>query len=255
MSIDVVHDGMISRIVFNTPPMNLMTIEILDSLVAAHQEADARKDTRVIVTQSALPGMFSNGLDPQYVLAKSPQERTPIFRAVGRLLHHLVHLRKPHICAINGPAMAGGAILAITADFRLFDQEHGRLSFSEPKVGLPIPRAVIAVIRRFCAAPYLRDVIMLGKNMDAADALKFGLADGAANGADLAALTDKLAERLARISPTVMQEIKRGLIDGLAPLTEAMTEREPSFDHFVGDDFLGEGLSALVEQRFAKFTR
>jgi len=171
------------------------------------------------------------------------------------MLHHLVHLRKPHICVVNGPAMAGGAILAITADFRLFDSEHGRISFSEPKVGLPIPKSVIAVIRRFCATPYLREVVMLGKNMDAVDALKFGLADGAGHGEELAGMTAKLAERLARLSPAVMAEIKRGMVADLFPLTEAMTVRDTDFDHFVGDDFLGEGLAALVERRFADFKR
>jgi enoyl-CoA hydratase/carnithine racemase len=96
---------------------------------------------------------------------------------------------------------------------------------------------------------------MLAKNMDAVDALKFGLADGTGQSTELPEMTAKLAERLARISPTVMAEIKRGLLAHLVPLTEAMTERDAAFDHFVGDDFLGEGLAALVERRFANFKR
>jgi enoyl-CoA hydratase len=250
MSISLEHQGPVSMVTLGLPPMNLLTIDVMDELVALHQEADANPDTRVIVTASAIPGMFSNGLNPVYVLKRDNPARVDVFRGVGRLLHGLLSLNKPHIAAINGPAMAGGAILAITADFRFMIEETGRLCFSEPKVGLPIPEAVTHAIAAHCSPAYLREVVMLGKNMDAATAFKFGLADGLAPDQEgLQALVEKQVGRLARLSPRAMAETKRGIRADLLAKSEKFQHDPGNFADFVADEFLGEGLQALVEQR------
>ena len=250
MTIQLNHTGAISKITMARPPMNLLDIETMDALVRAHQEADQRSETRVIITQSGVDGVFSNGLDPLYVLKMKAQDRIAIFDGVSRMLHHLFALSKPHICAINGPAMAGGAILAITADFRIFDENHGRISFSEPKVGLPIPEAVSNVIRQFCCAKSFRDVVLLGKNMDAAAALEAGLADAVVPSHQMKEALAKLADRMARLSPSVLSVTKAGLRRKALEMTRANLDGNPEFNPFVGDDYLGEGLTALVEKRF-----
>ncbi len=253
MTVKLTHRGPISIVSFEAPPLNLMTIEIMDRLIAAHQEADARPETRVILTVSGTPGIFSNGLDPGYVLGFEPERRLEIFRGVGRMLHNLFALSKPHICKISGPAMAGGAILAITADFRAFDAKHGRLSFAEPKVGLPIPGAVVRVISHFCQPKMLRQVVMLGKNMDGEDALAAGIADIVAETEALDGEIGKLAERICRLSPAVMAATKRDMRGELLELTRPFAEGQPGLERFMGEDFLGEGLRALVEKRFPNF--
>lgn len=253
MTLRLEHQGPVSRVILDYPPQNLLTIDIMDGIVEAHREAASRAGTRVILTESAVPGMFSNGLDPQYVLNFAETERVQVFRAVGRMLHGLFSLDKPHICKITGPAMAGGAILAITADFRLFDTEHGRISFSEPKVGLPIPGAVQAVIGQFSQPRYLRDIVLMAKNLDAPAALAAGLADGAASGNDLDEMVRKWAERLVRLSPSVLAATKKAMREKVRHETAAFLEGDPRFDRFTGDQFLGEGLRALVDQRFPRF--
>ena len=255
MTIHLTHEGPISRVILDKPDQNLLDIETMDQLVELHREADAHPNTRVIVTASALPDMFSNGLDPHYVLRTPVPERIAIFRAVGRMLHGLFSLGKPHISQVNGPAMAGGAILAIASDFRFFDTDSGRMSFSEPKVGLPVPSGVIAAISHFCDRKYLHEIVMLAANMDAATALKFGIANGMAQGDALTELVNKTAGRLSRLSPTVLRETKSNLRAEILPRLEALANRGDEILPFVGEGFLSEGLGALVENRFANFTK
>lgn len=256
MSISLSHEGAVSFITIDLPPMNLLTIDIIDELIEKHQEADRHPETRVIVTRSAVDNMFSNGLNPVYVLKRDEAGRTDVFRAIGRLIHRLFGLGKPHIAALNGPAMAGGAILAITADFRYMEAEHGRLCFSEPKVGLPIPEPVIAVIASFCTPGKVREVALLGKNMDAPTALSFGLADGVGEGnAGLTSLVEQAVGRLARLSPAVLKATKAGMRRPLLELTAQFESDLGDFVQFTSADFLGEGLQALVEGRQPVFKR
>jgi len=253
MTVKVSHSGIVSTICLTAPPQNLLTIEIMDALVEAHREADAHGETRVILTTSGVENIFSNGLDPMYVLERNDQDRRLIFKGVGRLLHGLYSLGKPHICKINGPAMAGGAIMAIPADFRYFHKEQGRMSFAEVKVGLPIPEALVEVIRGVVRPHYLKNVVMMAGNLDAEMALDAGLADGVASGDQLDELIEKQIGRLSRLSPSVLRATKNSMRRRVLEMTRVFQNGDPNFDQFVGDQFLGEGLRALVEGRFPNF--
>jgi enoyl-CoA hydratase/carnithine racemase len=251
-AITLEHAENISTITINQPPFNLLDIDTIDALVEAHRLADARPDTGVIVTRSALEGMFSNGLNPLFVLERDVAGRVEVFRAVGRLALGLYELTKPHIAVINGPAMAGGAILAILADFRYFEAERGRICFAESKVGLPIPGAMQQVIADVCVRPWLREVILLGKNLDARQARSAGLADDVAHAQELDQLVAKHAARISRLSLEVNRANKRALRAGTVAALRELVESDAAaseLGRFVGDGFLGEGLKAFLEGR------
>ena len=123
--VSVTHEENVSAVVFNYAPMNLMNIESMAALLEAHREADAHPDTRVIVLRSGIDGLFSNGIDPMAVLPADTEGRTAVFAALERLIRGLISLGKPHIAVINGPALAGAAVLAVAVDFRYFEEKAG----------------------------------------------------------------------------------------------------------------------------------
>jgi enoyl-CoA hydratase/carnithine racemase len=255
-SISVTHEGMVSTVTYTNPPFNLLDIAIVDALVAAHREADAHPDTRVIVTRSGLEGMFCNGLNPMTVLEADLEGRQAIFAGVGRLIHGLYSLKKPHIAVLNGPAMAGGAVFAITADFRYMDRDRGALCFAEAKVGVPVPVGLAAIIAGVCSPSMLREVVMLGKNLDPNQALAAGLVDGIAATAELEEVVQTQIARLSRLSCDVVKACKAAL---RAPILEKtanlLRETDLGFATFLGDEYLGEGLKAFIEGRQPEFTR
>ena len=254
--VSVTHVDETSTVVFNHAPMNLLNIDTMDALLAAHREADAHPDTRVIVLRSAIKGLFSNGLDPMAVLAADSAGRVAIFEALGRLSQGLISLGKPHIAVLNGPALAGGAVLAVLADFRYLDEEVGAICFAEVKVGLPVPASIIAVIRQYCAPPMLREVVLLGKHLKAPLALEAGLADGIAPAAKLEDMVTTHVARLARLSPAVLRTTKAHLhAPLLATLAGAGGSDFEALVPFLGEDFMVEGLNAVLEGRPAVFWR
>ncbi len=255
-AVTVTHEANVSTITFNAPPLNLMNIENLDALVDAHREADAHPDTRVMVTRSGIDNMFCNGLDPSYVLEHDSEGRLDIFRAIGRLVHGIFALNKPHITVVNGPAMAGGAVLALLSDYRYFAEEKGRICYAEVKVGIPVPSGIIDLLTTICYRPYLRDIVMLGKNMDAKAALQAGLADGVAPADSLEAIVAKQVDRLSRLSPSVLRTVKAHMRAPLLPALKNTLQGDSSsheFAQYVEAPYLGEGLGALVERRSPVF--
>jgi len=248
---------MVSTVTYTNPPFNLLDIDIMDALVAAHREADAHPESRVIVTRSGLEGMFCNGLNPMTVLEMDLEGRKAMFAAVGRLVHGLYSLQKPHIAVLNGPAMAGGAVYAITADFRYMDQDRGALCFAEAKVGIPVPEGLAAVIAGVCLPAMLREVVMLGKKLDPEQALSAGLVDGIAPADELEEFVSTQVARLARLSCDVVKACKASLRAPVLNVTAGMlTESDgDAFARFLGAEYLGEGLTAFMEGRQPVFRK
>lgn len=254
--IAVTHAGLVTTVTYTNPPFNLLDIEIMDALISAHQEADAHPDTRVIVTRSGLDGMFCNGLNPLTVLDADMGGRSAIFAGVGRLIHGLYSLKKPHIAVLNGPAMAGGAVFAITADFRYMDQERGALCFAEAKVGVPVPEDLATIIAGVCSPAMLREVIMLGKNLKPEQALAAGLVDGIAPADGLEELVSTQVARVSRLSCDVVKACKASIRAPILRRTERSSiQSDAAFTRFLSDEYLGEGLKAFLEGRQPQFQK
>ena len=256
-AITLSHEGPASIVTLTQPPFNLLDIQTIDRLVALHQEADAHPGSHVIVTRSGLEGMFCNGLNPLTVLDADREGRVAIFEAVARLAAGLYRLKKNHIAVLNGPAMAGGAVLAILADFRYMDSERGVICFAEAKVGVPVPEGLVAVIASVCQPAALREVVMLGKKYEPQDALAIGLVDGIAPASELDALVNKQVARLSRLSLDVLKACKASIRAAVLPnASNALAiSSGKAFLDFVGDDYLGEGLKAFMEGRQPVFTK
>lgn len=257
-AITLSHEGPASIVTLNLPPFNLLDIEVMDELVAVHQKADAHAGSRVIVTRSGLEGMFCNGLNPMTVLEADQAGRAAIFQGVARLAAGLYTLKKPHIAVLNGPAMAGGAVLAILADFRYMDAERGAICFAEAKVGVPVPEGLVAVIANVCQPSALREVVMLGRKYDPQPALEIGLVDGIAPSAELDALVDKQVARLSRLSLDVLVACKASIRAAVLPKAInalGTAGGGNNFLQFTADDYLGEGLRAFMEGRQPVFTK
>lgn len=251
--IQVEHQGGKSTILMNFKPLNLLTYERIQDIIKAHQVADASDKSRVIVMRSLIPNIFSHGFDPKYLLEKNESERCQVFHGISELIYALLGLKKPLIAVIDGDTYAGGAVLAALADFRIFHTTKGKLSFSESKVGLALPTALIEVLRNFVRPGDLRELIMMGKNVDSKIALEMGLANWLAEDNNLdEVLNDKVA-KLSRISSLVHQVNKERLNKRARSRARKLMRSDKAYRAFMGSDQLGEGLAALIEKRSAKF--
>ena len=252
-SVEVSHQDLVSFVTITKGPYNLLTNELITEIIAAHQKADEYEGTRIIVTRSGVPNMFSHGLDPQYVLDKNQKERSDVFKYIAKLFYGLYSLNKIHICLVEGPAMAGGAVLALTSDFRYFQKESGRISFSETKVGLPMPKALASAIRAVCSPSYFNDIVLLGRNMDAQDALVCGLADEVVEASQFDDFCAKQFSRMSRLSQKVLSHTKKHNRADTLTLALEFVENQNDLYEFLTDDYLGEGLRSLLEKRYPHY--
>jgi enoyl-CoA hydratase len=149
------------------------TQELLD--VATQLGADP--DVRGVLLASAHPKLFSPGLDLVTLVEYDRAAMERFMRVFAEAVWALYALRKPVVAAVGGHAVAGGCILALTADYRVLKRGGVQMGLNEVKVGVPLPWSVALLLRASVPAAALTQVALLGRNFADDDALAVGLAD------------------------------------------------------------------------------
>ncbi len=208
--VDVERRGAVALVTLNNPPANALGTPVLTALgtaIDALRDDDARA---IVLTGSGR--FFSAGLDLFEVaqLVGSPQAEGFARRFDG-LVAGLFALEKPVVAAINGHAIAGGAVLAATADFRLIADVDLKMGVTEVQVGVVFPTSALEAVRFSCAGPHLPELLYRGNTYAPADAVARRLADEVVPATELLDRALALAGELAELRPIAFASSKRAL--------------------------------------------
>jgi Delta3-Delta2-enoyl-CoA isomerase len=132
---------------------------------------------RGVLLASAHPKLFSPGLDLVTLLEYDRAAMERFMRLFAEAVWALYALPRPVVAAVSGHAVAGGCILALTADYRVLRRGGVQLGLNEVKVGVPLPWSVALLLRASVPPGALTQVALLGRNFADDDALAVGLAD------------------------------------------------------------------------------
>jgi len=236
------HEG-VAEILLNNPPVNGITSELLDQLMAFLQQAGADHQVRAIVIGSAIPGRFCGGLDLHKFRESSPSEA---YEVVNKLYFQLYevnsNLPKPVIGAITGAVRGGGMSIAITCDM-LVASDNATFGYPELEIGL-LPSIHFHHLPRLVGKQRAFDLLMSGRAFSAQEALSLGLVSSLVHKAM------ELAKMFAKKSPELMRLGKAGFIratdngyrQGAANAVDLVSS-------VFGTADCAEGLLAFVEKR------
>jgi enoyl-CoA hydratase len=131
-------------------------------------------------------------------------------RSLLTVLLKIQSMPKPVIAAINGPCIGGGMEIALACDIRLAS-ENAVFSIPEVTYGIIPDCGGTQRLPRVIGPGRARDLIFTGRKIDAAEALRIGLADRVYPCDQLMAEAKKLADEIAALPPAAVQAAKRAL--------------------------------------------
>lgn len=152
------------------------------AFAAAIDEVERSTGPAALVTQSADPKFFSNGLDLDWVQSKAEHrggDRTVFGAEFMALMGRLITLPIPTIAAVNGHGFGAGFMCALTHDVRLMRNDRGFLCANELQIGLTIPRPEVALFRHKIPAPAFHRTVVLAKRWTGPEAVAAGFVDEA----------------------------------------------------------------------------
>ncbi len=141
-------------------------------------EIEAAKP-RALVVRSAKEGGFVAGADIMEFSGLTDLEQAyRLVRTGQQVFDRLAGLPMPTAAAIHGFALGGGLELALACDYRV-GADDGKLNLGLPEVMLGIHPGFGGTVRapQLIGAPAALDLILTGKSLRGAEALKLGLID------------------------------------------------------------------------------
>ncbi|MEO6259760.1 MAG: enoyl-CoA hydratase/isomerase family protein [Thermoanaerobaculia bacterium] len=199
------HDGLLTLRMAHGKA-NALDLELCEDLRAKLESAaDAVGVKAVILTGTG--SIFSAGVDLPRLVDGGSDYVQHFVEALDAVLRALFLLPKPAVAAVNGHAIAGGAILAFACDARLMS--GGRIGVPELLVGVPFPPLALEIVRFALPPQHLQSMVSLGRTVDAATAHSFGMIDEEVAADALAARAIEVATQLAAVSPIAFRLTKR----------------------------------------------
>jgi 2-(1,2-epoxy-1,2-dihydrophenyl)acetyl-CoA isomerase len=225
------------------------------SLADALDDAGRADAVRVVVITGA-GRAFCAGLDisaPPEIPTATLAERLDPYAWVGRWVQRVIACEKPVIAAINGPAAGAGFGLALACDIRLV-AASAKLTAGYVRRGLSPDAGVSYFLPRHVGLARAADILLTGREVDAVEAERIGLAALVVPDAEFATATASYAARLAAGAPVAHALTKRLLLQSLdQPLDAQLREELGHIKYCFTTADVGEAMTAFREKRLPQF--
>lgn len=168
----------VARITLNRPEKrNALNDELISSIKDSLQRARADDEVRVILLTGAGDD-FCSGADLaalQKISTASVEENLQDAASLMELFTLIRSVHQPVIAAVKGRALAGGCGLASACDMVLAARSS-RFGYPEVKIGF-VPAMVMAILRRSLSEKRAFELLTLGNEISAEEAVTMGLAN------------------------------------------------------------------------------
>jgi enoyl-CoA hydratase len=200
---------------------NALDTALTQELLKQLRVADAEDGVDAIVLTGAGQAFCAGADLAEFKDLADPQAAEA--RAELTMQLHLVFskMTTPVITAINGPAMGGGAGLALAGDLAVMG-EHARIGYPEAKHGI-VAAIVMANLVRQIGPKAAFELVALGEPVDAARALALGMVNRVVPESRVLEEALFLAGKLAALSKPAVAHTKSLFYEALdLPLGEAL---------------------------------
>ena len=227
---------------------NALNAAMVGELATVVHAAAETSDVRGIVLTSDRPRFFSTGFDVTEVFAYDRDSMRDFFARFTALTDRLLRLQKPVVAAINGHTFAGGAVLALACDRRIFAAGEYGFALNEINLGVVVTPGIIRTAVAAVGVAHARELILAGATLNPEQAHRIGLAHALAAPEDLLAAARARARELTEKPPIAFGQLKR--VFGETTGLPASGEDRPALEMFLEQWFSPEAMArkqALVD--------
>ena len=256
LSAETSPDGVRTLTLARAERLNAVNGALAAALAQALADATVDDAVRVVVISGA-GRAFCSGLDlsePPVLPTSTRAERLDPYAWVGTWVQRVVSCEKPVIAAVNGPAAGAGFGLALACDIRLV-ASSAKLTAGYVRRGLSPDAGVSYFLPRHVGLARAADILLTGRDVDASEAERIGLATMVIPDAEFPAAVANYASRLALGAPIAQALTKRLLVQSFdRPLDAALRDELAQIKVCFATKDVGEAIAAFMEKRTPTFT-
>ncbi|AEV64096.1 crotonase/enoyl-CoA hydratase family protein [Pseudomonas ogarae] len=207
-------DG-IATLTLNNGKVNAISPDVIAAFNAALDQATA---DRAVVIITGQPGILSGGYDLK-VMTAGPKEAVSLVTAGSTLARRLLSHPFPVVVACPGHAVAKGAFLLLSADYRIGVEGPFSIGLNEVQIGMTMHHAGIELARdRLRKSAFHRSVIN-AEMFNPQGAVDAGFLDKVVSVEELQGAALEAARQLKKINMTAHKntklKVRKALLDTL----------------------------------------
>lgn len=157
----------------NNGKANAISHEVIDELNIGLDKAE--KENKIVLL-SGQDGIFSAGFDLK-VMTESPESAKELVTKGSRLSLRMLSFSQPIIVACSGHAIAKGAFLLLSCDYRIGVEGDFKIGLNEVMIGMTMHNAGITIAKARLSEVYLNRSINNAEIYNPKDAVKAGFLD------------------------------------------------------------------------------
>lgn len=244
----------VAEITMNRAPVNAINHQLAREVIDAYRRAKEDTSARAVILTSALPKVFSAGMDLKLALAFDGQALRSFIELFYYEMHEaLYRLGKPVIAAVNGHARAAGVTWAVSCDM-IIAAEEAEMGYPEIDVGV-LPAMHLVHLPKQAGRHRAAHLLFTGDIVSAAEMQRLGVVNEVVPRAEVMPRARALARRLAKKSPIAMKLLRDAFVRAndldyrrsMESVVETMCGLKDSADS-------REALRAFVEKRPPAYT-
>ncbi|MGX5219676.1 MULTISPECIES: crotonase/enoyl-CoA hydratase family protein [Pseudomonas] len=196
-------DG-IATLTLNNGKVNAISPDVI---AAFNQALDKAAQDKAVVIITGQPGILSGGYDLK-VMTSSPQNAIDLVAAGSTLARRMLSFPYPIVVACPGHAVAKGAFILLSADYRIGTEGKFSIGLNEVQIGMTMHHVGIELARdRLRKSAFHRSVIC-GEMFDPQGAVEAGFLDKVVPAEQLMAAAQAAAQQLKKINMTAHKNTK-----------------------------------------------
>jgi len=243
-------DAGIATIIINRPKaLNALNRKVFEELHSLLQGIERDDDVKVVIVTGQGDKAFIAGTDIREMENLSCNEARNFAEKARKAIDKIEALKKPVIAAINGFALGGGCELAMACDLRVAS-EKAKMGQPEINLGVIPGSGGTQRLTRLIGLGKAKELLFLGKVIDAKTAYSYGLVNEVTPHELLIAETRKIALEISRKSSLAIGIMKSVINTGInIDLASALDYEIECFSRCFATEDQKEGFKAFIEKR------
>jgi len=240
-------DGGVGTIRLDRPPMNALSRQVQEELMACAHEATRRADVRAVVVYGG-EKLFAAGADVKEMGAMSYADMAPLARRLSACIGAVSEIPKPTVAAITGYALGGGLEVALGADRRICG-DNAKLGQPEILLGIIPGAGGTQRLARLVGGPTAKDLIYTGRMVRAEEALAMGLVDQVVAADEVYGAARTWAEQFVTGPAAAIAAAKKAIDGGLdVDLRTGLDIESEVFAALFATEDARHGMASFVEK-------
>lgn len=207
-------DG-VATLTLSNGKVNAISPEVISAFNAALDQAE---QDRAVVIITGQPGILSGGYDLK-VMTSGPQNAISLVTAGSTLARRLLAHPYPVIVACPGHAVAKGAFLLLSVDYRIGVDGPFSIGLNEVQIGMTMHHAGIELARDRLSKVALHRSVINGEMFDPKGAVEAGFLDKLVSAEELQSTARTAALQLKKINMVAHRntklKVRKALLDAL----------------------------------------